>query len=76
MREGQACVGGAESRQGAALVWVEETFGPSVGGQLDPHYPFKDFRNGFKEDNHAEGPRGVIGGLAGFVQDHPIGSFQ
>jgi len=42
VHEGEAGVGGAESWQGAALVWVEEASRPSDGGQSDRHYPFQD----------------------------------
>jgi len=76
MHEGEAGVGGAESRQGAALGEMGEPLGSRDGGQPDHPYPSRDFRNGFSEDNDPEGGRGVIGGLAGLVQDHPIRRFQ
>jgi len=49
MREGKAGVGGAESWQGATLLWMEETRGSSDGGQSHPHYLFKHFPNRFDE---------------------------
>ena len=76
MHEGEAGVGGAESWQGAELVRVKEASRPCDGRQSDRHYPFEDFRDGFEEDKDAEGGRGVVGGLAGLVQDHSVGSFE
>jgi len=38
MCKGEAGVGGTESREGATLVWVEETFGSGDGGQSDCYY--------------------------------------
>ena len=55
MHEGEAGVGGAESWQGPALVWVEEAVGPSDDGQSDRHYSFEDLRDGFEKNNEAEG---------------------
>ena len=64
MCEGKAGVGVAESRKGAALVWMEETLGTGDGGEPDRDSPFKDFRNLFEEDNDTEGGGRVVGGLA------------
>jgi len=74
--EGEAGVGGAEFREGATLVWVEEALGFGDGRQPDCHHPLKDLRDGFEKDNDAEGGGGVVGGLAGFIQDYSIGGFQ
>ena len=65
--EGKAEVGGAESQEGTAFVWMEETLGPGDGGEPDHHYPFNDFRYGSEEDDDTEGGVGVVGGLAGLV---------
>jgi len=73
MRE--AGVGGAESRQGTALVWMEEALGSGEGGQPDRHYLFKDFQDAFEEDDNTEGGGGIVGGHAGFVQNHPVSGF-
>jgi len=75
MCEGEAGVGGAKSREGAAVVWVEETFGVGDGRQPDCHNLFEDFGDGFEEDDDMEGGGGVVGGLAGFIQDNTIGGF-
>ena len=75
MCKGEAGVGGAESREGAALVWVEETLGLCDGGQSDCHHSFKDLRDCFEEDDDAKVGGGVVGGFAGFVQDHSVGGF-
>ena len=45
MCKGEADIGGAESREGAALLWVVETFGFGDGGQSDCHHSFEDLRN-------------------------------
>jgi len=76
VRESKAGVGGAESPEGAALVWVGEALGSGDGGQPDRHYQFKDFRNGCEEDDDAEGGGGIVRGLAGLVQDYPVGGLQ
>ena len=44
--------------------------------QSDRHKSIVDFCNGFEEDDDAGGGRGVLGCLAGLVQDHPIGGFK
>ena len=71
--KGEAGVGGAESRERAALVWVEETFGSGDGGQSDSHNSFEDLRNCPEEYDDAKGGGGVVGGFAGFVQDDSVG---
>jgi len=76
VHECEAGVGGAKSREGAALVCVEEALGPSDGRQPDRHHSFEDLGDGFEEDDDAEGGGGVVGGLARFVQDNSIGGFQ
>ena len=76
MHEGGAGVGEADSGQGAALLWVEEASRSSDGGQSDRHHPFDSLRDSFEEDNDAKGGRGIIGGLAGLIQDYPVGSFK
>jgi len=58
------------------LVWMEETLALGDGRQPDCHYPFKDFWDVFKDDDDGKGGGGVVGGLARFVQDHPIDGFQ
>jgi len=75
VHEREAGVGGAESWQGAGLVWREKALGPGEGGQPDPHYPLKDFRDGFEEDNDTEGGGGIVGGLTRLVQNHPVRGF-
>ena len=76
MREGEACIRGAEAKKGAALVGVEGTFGPGDGGQCYRHHPFQDVGDGFEQYYNVKGGRGVIGGLSRLVQDHPVGDFQ
>jgi len=76
MREGEAGVSGAESGEGAALVWMEETLGFSDGSQPECHHPFKHFRHGSREDDNAEGRGGVVGDLARFFQYHPVSGVQ
>jgi len=58
------------------LIWVEEALSSSDGGQSDRHDSFEDFRNGFEEDDDAEGGRGVVGGLARLLHDYPVGGFK
>jgi len=67
VHKGEAGVGGAQSWQGAVMVWVEEAFRPGDGGQSDRHYSLEDLCDGLEEDDDAEGNGGVVGGLAGFV---------
>ena len=43
MHKGEAGVGGAESWQGAALIWVKEAPSCSDGGQSDNDDSFVDF---------------------------------
>ena len=74
--EGEAGVGGAESGEGAALVWVEEAFGFGDGRQPDCHHQFEDLSDGFEEDNDTKRGLGVVGGLAGFIQGYPVGGLQ
>jgi len=73
--EGEAGAGGAESTVGAALVWVEETFRFGNGRQPDRYHPFENLRDDFEEADDTEGGGGVVGGFAGFIQDHSIGGF-
>jgi len=73
--EGEAGVGGAESREGAALVRVEEASGFCNGRQSHCHNPFEDLGDGLEEDNDARAGGGVVGGLAGPVQNHSVGGF-
>jgi len=75
LSEGEAGVGGAESREEAALVRVEEASGFCNGRQSECHYPFEDLGDGFEEDDDVEGGGGVVGGLAGLVQDYSVGGF-
>jgi len=67
VHEFEAGVGGAESREGAALVRVEEAFGLGDGRQSDCHHPFEDLGDSFEEDDDAKGGGGVVGGLARLV---------
>jgi len=53
--ESEAGVGGAEARERAALVRVKEALGSGDGRQPDCHHPFKDFGDGFKQNDDAEG---------------------
>ena len=76
MGEGGHRIRGAEAREGAALVWVKQARLPCQRGEPDGQDGFKDLRDGFEEDDNAEGSRGVIGRLAGFVKDDPIGVFE
>jgi len=55
---------------------VEEPLGFGDGRLSDRQHPFKDFQDGFNEDNDAKGGGGGVGGLAGLVQDYPVGVFQ
>jgi len=73
--EGEAGVSGAELREGAALVWVEEDFGPGDGRQSDGHHPLEDFGDGFQEDDAMEGGGALVGSFAGLIQDYTVGSF-
>jgi len=75
MCESEAGVGGAESREGAAPILVEQALGSGDGGQSDRHNSFKDLRDGFKEDYNPEGGGGVISGLPRLVEDHLIRGF-
>jgi len=54
---------------------VEEVSRARDGGQSDGHYPFENRCDGFEEDNDAEGSGGVVGGLAGLVEDDRVGGF-
>jgi len=74
--KGEAGVGGADSREGAALVWVEVTCGSGDGGESDCHHSFKDLRYRFEEDDDSKGGGRVVGGFAGFGQDHSVGVLQ
>ena len=76
MCECEAGVCGAESREGAELVRVEEALGFGDGRQPDCHYPFEDLRDGLEEENDAEGRGGFVGGLAWFIQDYTVGGLQ
>ena len=75
MSEGEAEVGEAEDRKGAALIRMNETLGPGDGVQPCRHHLFEDLLYSFEPDNNAEGGRGVIGSLARFVQDQFVGGF-
>ena len=73
MLEGEAGVGGAEPGEGAALVWMEETFGFRNGRLSDCHHSFEDLGDGFEEDHETKGSRGVVGVLGRLVEDYAIG---
>ena len=51
---------------------VEEANTSGNGGETGDDNPFQDFGNGLKEDYNTEGGGRVVGGLAGFVEDHPV----
>jgi len=73
--ESEAGVGGAESREGAALIMVEQALGSGDGGQSDRHDSFKDLRDGFEADYYPEGGGGVVGSLSRLVENHPVRGF-
>jgi len=73
MGEGEADVGGAEAREGAALVRVELVLGSGNGRQSDCHYSLEDFSYGFEKNHDVEEAGGAVGGLARLVQNHPVG---
>ena len=76
MREREGGVSGAESREGPALIWLEETFGFDDGGESDSHDPLEDLRDGFEGDNDTERGGRVVRCLAELIQDYPIGAFS
>ena len=72
MNQGGTSVGGAQPRDGAALVRVEEAGLPGQASESDGHDLFEYLGDGFEEDNNAEACRRVIRGFAWLVQNHPI----
>ena len=76
MYESGTGVGGAETREGATLVGVEEA---GLAGQLresDGHNPLQYLGDSFEEYYYAKGCWRVIRGLARFIQDYPVGMFE
>ena len=63
---------GAEAREGAALVWVEQARLSRQSSEPDSEDAFKDFRDGFEENDDPEGGWGVVRRLPGFVKDYSI----
>jgi len=55
---------------------MEEALGSSDGGQSEGHHPVNGFQNGFEDDNDVERGGGIVGGLAGLIQDHHVGGFH
>ena len=55
---------------------MEEAFGSSDGGPSSRHHPFETLGDGLEEAHDTEGGRGVVGDLAGYMQDHPIGGLE
>jgi len=55
---------------------VKEAGEPGDGGETGGDYPFQDLGDSLKEDNNPEGSRRVVGLLARFVEDNPVGFRQ
>ena len=74
----QCCAGirGAEPREGAALVGVEESGFVGHVGESDGHDSFQYFGDGSEEDYYAKGRRSVVGGFPWLVQHNPICMFE
>ena len=76
MGEGGHRVRGAEAREGAALVGVEQACMSCQSGEPDGEDAFEDLRDGFEENNDAERSQGVVGWLARLVQHDPVCMFE
>ena len=61
MGEGGHRIRGAEAREGAALVRVEQAGLSCQRGEPDGKDALKDFGDGLEEDDNAEGGWGVVG---------------
>ena len=54
MGEGGCSVQGAETGEGAALVWVKQAGLSCQGGESNGKDPLKNVRDGFEKDDYAK----------------------
>ena len=76
MNQGRAGVRGAESGEGAALIWVKEAGLAGHFGESDCHDPLQYLGDSFEEDDYAEGCWCVVGRFAWLVQNYPFSMFE